>query len=172
MKRSQRFRRCDSRLCKSSSRSPAARPNCRPWCGSRRSSTTPRKAAGTPGELVVIGGADHFHHPGRITASGPSACESRAVARAQASLACSGFDRRGIDPDPPVLNPRTDPTATHSTHLPSSRVMSIENAWRHSPGASRTTTRIGVGLKPLQGLFTWGQLEMTNSTSMSAVTST
>jgi arylformamidase len=41
-----------------------------------------RKAAGTPGELVVIGGADHFHHPGRITASGSSACESRAFARA------------------------------------------------------------------------------------------
>jgi hypothetical protein len=130
-----------------------------------------RKAAGAPGELIVIGGADHFHHPGRIAASGPSACESRAVARDQASLACRGLDRRGIDPDPPVLNPRTYPTARPRPISPP-RVMSIENAWRHSPGASRTTTRIGVGLKPLQGLFTWGQLEITNSTSMSAVTST
>lgn len=42
----------------------------------------------------------------------------------------------------------------------------------HNPVASRTTTRIGVGLKPLQGLFTCGQLEITNSTSMSAVAST
>jgi hypothetical protein len=41
-----------------------------------------------------------------------------------------------------------------STHLASSSVMSIEGARRHNAGASRTTTRIGVGLKPLQGLFT------------------
>ncbi len=39
-------------------------------------------------------------------------------------------------------------------------------------GGSQIMTRIGVGLKPLQGLLTWGQLEMTNSTSMSAVRST
>ena len=33
-------------------------------------------------------------------------------------------------------------------------------------------TRIGVGLKSLQGLLIWGQLEMTKSTSMSTVMST
>jgi hypothetical protein len=43
---------------------------------------------------------------------------------------------------------------------------------RYTSAASRTMTRIGVGLKPLQGLFTCGQLEITNSTSISAVTST
>jgi hypothetical protein len=31
---------------------------------------------------------------------------------------------------------------------------------------SEITTRIGVGLKPLQGLLTCGQLEMTQSTSV------
>src|SRR5260370_31251876 len=42
----------------------------------------------------------------------------------------------------------------------------------HAVGGSQTSTRTGVGLKPLQGLLTCGQLEITKITSMSAVTST
>jgi hypothetical protein len=43
---------------------------------------------------------------------------------------------------------------------------------RHNAGGSEIITRIGVGLKPLQGLLICGQLEMTKITSMSAVMST
>ena len=43
---------------------------------------------------------------------------------------------------------------------------------RHNAGGSQIATLIGVGLKPLQGLLTCGQLEMTKITSMSAVIST
>jgi hypothetical protein len=43
---------------------------------------------------------------------------------------------------------------------------------RHNTGGSQIATRIGVGLKPLQGLLTCGQFDMTKSTSMSAVIST
>jgi hypothetical protein len=43
---------------------------------------------------------------------------------------------------------------------------------RHSAGGSQIATRIGVGLKPLHGLLTCGQLEMMKITSMSAVIST
>jgi hypothetical protein len=43
---------------------------------------------------------------------------------------------------------------------------------RYVSRGSHITTRIGVGLKSLQGLLIWGQLEMTKSTSMSAVMST
>src|ERR1700744_6571389 len=39
----------------------------------------------------------------------------------------------------------------------------------HQP---KISTLIGVGLNPLQGLLTCGQFEITNSTSISAVTST
>jgi hypothetical protein len=39
-------------------------------------------------------------------------------------------------------------------------------------GHSRTMTRMGVGLKPLQGLRVCGQLEITASTSISARSST
>src|SRR4051812_45666444 len=39
-------------------------------------------------------------------------------------------------------------------------------------GPPEITTRIGVGLNPLQGLLTWGQLEMTQRTSISARSST
>jgi hypothetical protein len=42
----------------------------------------------------------------------------------------------------------------------------------HNAGGSVIMTRIGVGLKPLQGLLICGQLEMTKITSMSAVMST
>jgi hypothetical protein len=42
----------------------------------------------------------------------------------------------------------------------------------HNAGGSVIMTRIGVGLKPLQGLLTCGQLEMTKITSISAVIST
>lgn len=37
---------------------------------------------------------------------------------------------------------------------------------------SQTSTRMGVGLKPLHGLLIWGQLESTHSTSISARRST
>jgi hypothetical protein len=43
---------------------------------------------------------------------------------------------------------------------------------RHNAGGSQIATRIGVGLKPLHGLLTWGQFDMTKSTSISAVIST
>jgi hypothetical protein len=43
---------------------------------------------------------------------------------------------------------------------------------RHNSGGSQIATRIGVGLKPLHGLLTCGQLEITKITSMSAVIST
>src|SRR4249919_49613 len=42
----------------------------------------------------------------------------------------------------------------------------------YAVGGSQTSTRIGVGLKPLHGLLTCGQLEITKITSMSAVMST
>jgi hypothetical protein len=43
---------------------------------------------------------------------------------------------------------------------------------RYVSRGSHITTLIGVGLKSLQGLLIWGQLEMTKSTSMSKVMST
>jgi hypothetical protein len=46
------------------------------------------------------------------------------------------------------------------------------NGGSHAAGVALISTRIGVGSKPLQGLLTWGQFEITNSTSISAVTST
>src|SRR5450631_4416990 len=42
------------------------------------------------------------------------------------------------------------------------------HAEHHTVGGSQTSTRTGVGLKPLHGLLTCGQLEITKITSMSA----
>ena len=80
-------------------------------------------------------------------------------------------DKQQIDAVHP--NARTAWSASRSSGktAPAS-IIPRDAARRHNPGASRTTTRIGVGLKPLQGLLTCGQLETTNSTSISAVTST
>src|SRR5882762_10357987 len=49
-----------------------------------------------------------------------------------------------------------------------------DKEWKrcYAAAGSKISTRIGVGLKPLQGLLICGQLEMTKITSMSAVIST
>jgi hypothetical protein len=85
----------------------------------------------------------------------------RASRKVRFGMANSAKGRLHVQPQPILVPP-----------LGASPVIAADGAWHQAPPDSRISTRIGVGLKPLQGLLTCGQLEMTNSTFMSTVTST